>query len=429
MPDVPARKPMNSPTAPQASTAPPTPGVMAIARQPIVDAKRAIFGYELFDRSQLGQCYSAASDAALLFNLLSNADSEVLNGRNVMFINCTHQTLTGGHLTLIEPDNVVLEVPPMADHQAEAEDIDTYRQTLEAVHKRGFRLAFDASVLEPAYANWLSFAAFIKVDLTRFNPQQLATLLKRAKQLSSAQLVAEKVETAEQFELSKSLGCSLFQGFWFAKPVLIHGQAVRPSQAAIIELINLVRKQASTAELEEVFKRDATLSYNLLRFINSAGFGLSCEVTSFRHAVMLLGLKKLFRWAALLMTTSQASGGSPAVGHVAIVRGRLMELLAAEMLPPEESDNAFVVGIFSLLDTMIGQPLAQVLATISLPQSVTDALLHGTGLLGPLLKLTLACEQVDDAAFADLTTQLQLTGHQVNWAHLQALAWAETITK
>lgn len=413
----------------RAQAAAPTPGVMAIARQPVLDATRSIFGYELFDRSQNSRPYSAASDAALLFNLLSNADSDVLNGHVVIFINCTHQTLNGGHLTLIEPEHVVLEVPPMLDHQTDAEDvIDTYRQTLAAVQKRGFRLAFNETVLAPAYANWLSFASFIKFDLTQLSPQQLATAVKHAKQVTSAQLVAEKVETAEQFELAKSLGCSLFQGYWFAKPVLIHGQAIRPAQAAIIQLINLVRKQASTAEIEEVFKRDATLSYNLLRFINSAGFGLSCEVTSFRHAVMLLGLKKLFRWAALLMTTSQAAGGSQAVGHNAIVRGRLMELLAAELLPPEECDNAFVVGIFSLLDAMVGLPLKQVLDSISLPQSVTDALLNGTGLLAPFLKLTLACENVDDAAFAQYTNALQLTDHQVNWAHLQALAWAESLT-
>jgi len=418
---------MTQPPESRAHAAPPALGVMAIARQPILDARRSIFGYELFDRSLNSQPYSAASDAALLFNLLSNADSEVLNGRAVIFINCTHQTLTGGHLTLIEPEHVVLEVPPMLDHQADAEDIDAYRQTLAEVQKRGFRLAFNEAVLAPAYANWLSFASFIKLDLTQVDPQQLAAVVKRAKQVTSAQLVAEKVETSAQFELAKSLGCNLFQGYWFAKPVLIHGQAIRPAQAAIIELINLVRKQASTAEIENVFKRDATLSYNLLRFINSAGFGLSCEVTSFRHAVMLLGLKKLFRWAALLMTTSQASGGSPAVGHAAIVRGRLMELLAAELLPQEECDNAFVVGIFSLLDTMVGLPLKQVLDAISLPQTVTDALLNGTGLLAPFLKLTLACENVDDAAFAEYTNALQLTDHQVNWAHLQALAWADNL--
>lgn len=419
---------MSKPPESTAYAAAPELGVMAIARQPILDAKHNIFGYELFDRSQNSLPYSAASDAALLFNLLSNADSEVLNGRAVIFINCTHQTLTGGHLTLIQPEHVVLEVPPMLDHQADPEDIDTYRQTLADVQKLGFRLAFNETVLAPAYANWLSFASFIKLDLTQLNPQRLAAIVAHAKQVTSAQLVAEKVETAEQYELAKSLGFNLFQGYWFAKPILIHGQAIRPTQAAVIQLINLVRKQASTAEIEDVFKRDATLSYNLLRCINSAGFGLSCEVTSFRHAVMLLGLKKLFRWAALLMTTSQASGGSPAVGHAAIVRGRLMELLANELLPQEECDNAFVVGIFSLLDTMVGLPLKQVIDSISLPQTVTDALLHGTGLLGPFLKLTLACENVDDAAFAEYTNALQLTDHQVNWAHLQALAWAENLT-
>jgi len=151
-------------------------------------------------------------------------------------------------------------------------------------------------------------------------------------------------------------------------------------------------------------------------------------VTSFRHAVMLLGLKKLFRWAALLMTTSGAAGSGPALGQAAVIRGRLMELLAGYLLPTEECDNAFVVGIFSLLDAMLGIPLAEALATISLPQSVTDALLHHTGVLAPLLTLTLACENADDQSFGVAATALQLTGDQVNSAHLKALVWADQIT-
>jgi EAL and modified HD-GYP domain-containing signal transduction protein len=417
---------MKNTTLPPKSS-PAKPAVMGIARQPILDTKRAIFGYELFDRSLNGQNYTAASDAALLFNLLSNADSEVLSGSNMIFINCTHQTLAGVHLELIEPERIVLEVPPLPFDQATPEGIENYRETLLKVHKRGFKLAFDESALAPAYSNWLALASFIKLDMARLTPEQFSQATQQAIQLTSAKLIAEKVETVAQYESAAKMGCSLVQGYWFAKPTLIHGQAIRPAQAAIIQLINLVRKQASTADIEEVFKHDPTLSYNLLRFINSAGFGLSCEITSFRHAVMLLGLKKLFRWAALLMTTSQVAGCSPAVGHAAIVRGRLMELLAAELLPQEECDNAFVVGIFSLLDTMVGLPLAQVIGTISLPENVTDALLHGTGLLAPFLKLTLACENVDDAAFAETTEALQLTDHQVNWAHLQALAWAETV--
>lgn len=401
---------------------------MAIARQPILDAKRVVYGYELFDRSLDNPNYTAASDAALLFNLLSNADSEMRNTSKSIFINCTHQTLSGGHLELIEPDRVVLEVPPMPADQSDPEDIETFIQTMIGLHKRGFRLAFDHSVMEPAYANWLVLASFVKVDVSLVPMSRLVTIARDLAKQPAIQLVVEKIETQQQFDEALKAGAKLFQGYWFARPVLVKGQTIRPAQAAVIQLINLVRKQASTTEIEEVFKHDPTLSFNLLRFINSAGFGLSCEVTSFRHAVMLLGLKKLFRWAALLMTTSGAAGVSPAVGHAAVVRGRLMELLAAELLSTDECDNAFVVGIFSLLDTMLGMPLKDALEAISLPQSVTDALLHNKGILAPFLQLTLACENADDKLFADNANALQLTGDQVNMAHLQALFWAENIT-
>jgi EAL and modified HD-GYP domain-containing signal transduction protein len=219
----------------------------------------------------------------------------------------------------------------------------------------------------------------------------------------------------------------LFQGDWFAKPVLVQGQTVRPAQAHILQLINLVRKQASTAEIEEVLKHDPTLSFNLLRFINSAGFGMRSEVTSFKHAVMLLGLNRLFKWAALLLTTSRNGDMPPAVGTTAVARGRLMELLAQESLPPEDCDNAFVVGVFSLLDTMLGMSMENALATVTLPDSVTQALLHRTGPLAPFLELTVACESGDDQVFARTVTQLGLNNNQVNLAHMDALVWAETM--
>lgn len=142
---------------------------------------------------------------------------------------------------------------------------------------------------------------------------------------------------------------------------------------------------------------------------------------------MILGLKKLFRWAALLMTTSRAGGAPPAVGAMAVVRGRLMELLAAELLTPEECDNAFVVGVFSLLDVMLGVPLEKALESVALPVSVTDALRYGTGVFAPFLELTRACESGDEVAFAHAAEALQLTNRQINWAHLQALTWAETL--
>jgi EAL and modified HD-GYP domain-containing signal transduction protein len=150
-------------------------------------------------------------------------------------------------------------------------------------------------------------------------------------------------------------------------------------------------------------------------------------VTSLRHAVMMLGRKRLFRWATMLLAISRAAGSAPAVASAAMVRGRLTELLAAELLPPSECDNAFVVGLFSLLDVMLDMPMPAALESIALPEEVAHALLQRDGLLAPFLALTKACESGDEAAYAAAAEQLQLSGHQINRAHLQALAWAEEL--
>lgn len=398
---------------------------VVIARQAIVDETRVVLGYELFDRSISAEQHTAESDAALLFNALSFADTEVLVGKKLVFINCTHDSLAGGHLELIHPDKVVLEVPPIPGNAPQ--DIESRVAVLDDLRKRGFRFAFNHTVLTRGYAPWRALASFVKLDMMVLAPEKIEPFVRFAQAHTTAQLIAEKVETAEQHRMLAGYGIKLFQGYWFAKPAIVKAQTIRPSQATIIQLINLVRTQATTNEIEELLKKDPTLSFNLLRFINSSGFGLSCEVTSFRHAVMILGLKKLFRWAALLMTTSRSGGPPPAVGQTAVVRGRLMELLAAELLSPEECDNAFVVGVFSLLDAMLGVPLSKALESVALPQPVLDALLHRKGVYAPLLELTEACESGNDEVFARVANALHLSNRQVNWAHLQALAWAETI--
>lgn len=408
-----------------ANAAPQTGDHTAIARQAILDQNREVIAYELYDRSKKWTEHNASSDAEMLFNVLSHAELQSLIGRKLMYINCTHESLSGSHLELIHPERVVLEVPPVANHGAA--EIEACLPAMEAVKGRGFRLAFGHQTLARQYAAWLPLASFIKVDMQKVPADKLEPLVRFAEKFSAAQIIAEKVETIEQYELAARVGIKLFQGYWFATPVLVRGQTLRPSQANIIQLINLIRKPAEVSEIEEVLKRDPTLSFNLLRFINSAGFGLNVEVTSFRHAVMLLGLQKLFRWAALLLTTSRVGEAAPAVGKTAVVRGRLMELLVLEKLTAHEADDAFVIGVFSLLDTMLGLPMEQALGSISLAPPVTEALLKREGQFAPFLDLTLACEGEDDEAFARLATELQLTNHQVNWAHLQALAWAEDL--
>ena len=399
---------------------------IAIARQPIVDDERAVFAYELFDRSVAGQAFTAASDAALLFNALSLASSDALAGNTrLLFINCTHESLSGGHLELVNPDKVVLEVPTLPGNQPEL--IESQAHVLQQLRARGFRIAFDQTVLRKLYTAWLPLASFIKLDMTAFDPDVTEQLVRAVRGHTTAQIVAEKVETEAQYQRMAALGVKLFQGYWFARPAELQAHAMRPAQATIIQLLNLLRRQASPQDVEELLKKDPTLSFNLLQFINAAGLANEGEVTTFSQAVARLGMQKLFRWAALLMTTSRGSTAPPAVGSTAVVRGRLMELLAADLDMAAEAENAFIAGMFSLLDVMLEQPPAQALDSVVLPTTVRDALLHNSGPLAPLLAVAKACESGDDEQFAQAANALGLTNHQVNWAHVQALAWADSL--
>lgn len=398
---------------------------ISIARQAILDESKAVYGYQLFDRSVLSNQHTAVTDEQLLFNVLSLIDHEALAGNKTLFLNCTHNSLASGHLDLVGPKQVVLEVPQLPI--GEMDQVLNRLSNLQEMHKRGYRLAFDYSVLTRAYEPWLELASFIKFDLAALNLQNVESLIQLAQMKSNATLIAENVSTAQQHALVARLGVKLFQGFWFAAPVVVSGHTLRPGQATILQLIGLVQQQASINEIEELLKRDPTVSFNLLRFINSAGFGLRTEVISFKHAVMLLGLRRLFKWAALLMTTSTHADTPSAISATAIVRARLMELLAAQVLPAEEGDNAFVVGVFSLLDSMLGMRMEDALSSVSLPTSITSALLQRAGSLGTLLDLAIACETGNDAAFDQAASALGLSKGAVTAAHLQAIAWAGTL--
>ncbi len=409
-------------TATPSSTA--NTGNIVIARQPIMDAQRNVVANELFDRSTVA--HNAASDVSLVFNAMTHTGNESLVGKLTIFVNCTHESLAGGHLDLIEPDKVVLEVSAVPGHGAE--EIAVRQHTLADLRKRGFRLAFNHTVLAPVYASWQPLASYVKLDLGVLKPEQLKVIVAAVKSRTPAEVVAEKVETAEQFNALLDYGATLFQGYWFAKPDVITTKVISPNQAHVLQLINLVRNQASTDEIEAILKKDAMLGFSLMRLINSAGFGMAREVTSFRQAVMLMGLKKLFRWAALLLTAARTSGTPAAVATTAVVRGRMMELLAQGTLSDDECDGAFVVGIFSLLDVMLGMPLEEALALLALPPAVDEALRSGTGIYGPMLTLTKACESNDDAAFDAAASALQFNNHHINMAHMEALAWADTLS-
>lgn len=396
-----------------------------IARQPIFDTRRAIVGYELFNRSRTPNQHTAASDVLLVFTALSHAGEEDFVTDKLLFVICTHESLAGGHLDLLDPKKTVLEIQPLG-HNA-ATEARLRAPLLKNLRHRGFRLSFDHYVLESVYADWLALADYVRLDVMSLPPEQWPVLLEHAKRHSGAQLVATKVESSQQFETLVQLGVSLFQGFWFSRPTVFEVKILAPRPDSLVQLMALLRSQASNEALEEILKKDVGLAFNLLRLINTTkAAGVQApELTSFRQAVQIMGLRKLFRWAALLLAATKHSVPLTALGQAAVVRGRLMELLATDLLPPEQVDMAFMAGLFSLLESMLGISAAQSLALVHPPVLVRTALVDKSGIVAELLRLAKACEDGDDQAFDAVAEKLGLSSQQINWAHLRALAWSE----
>ena len=413
----------NEPSDINLTTATSAAGPGLIARQPIVDTDHAVIAYELFDRSTAENEHTASSDISLLFNTLADTGNELRVDAKTLFINRTHQSLMEDQLDLVQPERVVIKVAPVAGHDAQT--IADLQRTLTELREQGFRFAFNHTIVAPAYQAWQPLADFVKLDVRALTPELLPAIVAAIRARTKAQIIAEKIETPDLFSTSIALGVTLFQGYWVGQPKVVKMQVVAPAEARVLQLFNLVRTQASIDQIEVILKHDAVLGFNLLRMINSAGFGLRQEVTSFRHAVMLMGMKRLFRWTALLITSARANGSPPVISTTAVVRGRMMELLGSGTLSQEECDTAFVVGIFSLLDEMLCVPMQSALDLLALPTVITDALLHGTGIYGRMLALTKAAERNDEAAFASAAIELNYSNHHVNVAHMEALVWAD----
>ena len=214
---------------------------------------------------------------------------------------------------------------------------------------------------------------------------------------------------------------------WFFLRGRPMAEKLNPGHAQIVRVLNLVRRNAEVKEIETALKQDVALSYKLLRYINSAGFGLSCEIESFRHAVTILGYDKLNKWLSLLLVTASKDPMAPTLMHTALTRARLMEQLGHGLVDKSEYDNLFITGAFSMLDLLLGVTMDQALDAMHLPEPITDALLGNNGIYAPFLSLALACEGGEVASLAEQAGMLGLTGEQLNRAQLAALSFADTM--
>jgi EAL and modified HD-GYP domain-containing signal transduction protein len=396
-----------------------------IGRQPIVDGQQRIVGYELLFRDHAGATSANFSDdllagAQILVNTLNNMGAEWLFGEKTAFINVSAGVLQSDFLELLPANRIVLEI---------LEDVVPTPELLErinALRQAGFTFAMDDYNGDPVLEPLLAIASYVKVDLLQTPPEELANLVANVRKYP-AKLIAEKVETKSAFNACKALNFDFFQGFYFAHPETLTARVINPGQALVLELLNKVRNNADIGDIEKGFKRDVALSFKLLRYINSVGFGLSCEIQSIRHALAILGYQQLYRWLTLLVVTANEGQTPPALMKTAVTRGRLTELLGQGFLESSERDNLFIVGIFSLLDAMLEMPMDQILDKLFLPEPIADALLRREGVYGPFLQLSEACESADIAHIRELAESLALDPEHVNTAHLKALAWVEDL--
>jgi EAL and modified HD-GYP domain-containing signal transduction protein len=383
-----------------------------LSRQPLVNHQSKIMAIRL-SLHAIGK--PTARDAVnTLIPLLENW----LYGKRMVFID--HGQIPCGP-DLFDwpiPENAMMEVRPSALIGPEGAALVEQLKTLPI----SLVLVYDEDA-EKAVLTGIRFR-FVNFDAKRYPPDQLKGLLIKTRDYGLA--VAFNVYDAASFQACVDAGINAASSWFFKLPDKTKkAKALNPAQANIIRVLNLVRKNADIKAIEEALKQDVAISYKLLRYINSVGFGLSCEVQSFRHAVTILGYEKLNKWLSLLLVTASKAPMAQALMHTALTRARLMELLASDLVDPQELDNLFITGAFSLLDALLGVDMEQVLETMTLPSSICDALLGQQGVYSPFLDLTKTSEGEDGQAIADRAAMLGLTAQKFTIAQMQALAFAD----
>ncbi len=405
-----------------------------IGRQPILDRKQQLVAYELLFRN--GKQHNFAdfdSHLAATSHVINHAFAEFgieqALGHCKGYINCDESLLLSDLLEILPTDKIVLEILESVELKPEIVERCT---DLKA---RGFTLALDDFVhFEDKWKPLLKFIDVVKVDLLPLRQEQLLSVTE-ALQRWPVTLLAERVERREVAEYCHRLGYHLFQGYYFARPVVLAGRKVGHSQLALVRLLQRVMADAETAELESIFKQEPGLAVNLLRLTNSVATGAPLRITSLRHAITVLGRRQLQRWLQLLLYTNPA-GDSQVVSpllQMAATRGRFLELLAGKLKPGvgEFEDRAFMTGIMSLMPALMGMPLEEILHGIQIAGEVQEALEHRNGQLGIMLQLAEALEAGEAAGWANchgLTARLSGADYRmVNSCLTQALAWAGNI--
>jgi EAL and modified HD-GYP domain-containing signal transduction protein len=391
-----------------------------IARQAILDTQSQCIGDELLyrdanntDRAVFdngGQASFQVFDSAYLFGI------ETLCGDSKAFVNCTRETLLSDFINVLQPTRTVLEV---------LETVSPDPDVLKACARlktAGFMLALDDFVPGEASNPFLPLADVVKIEMSSASPEVVAFVMDRIS--PGARLLAERVETRDEYDIARSMGFELFQGFYFCKPQLMTTKALSPSRLSSLRLLQAtVNEELKYSELEEIIKEDAALCYRLLRFVNSVEFCLRSSVQSIRHAFALLGERNTRRWALLTGTVMSADDKPRELLLCALLRAKVMELIAPWASCSEY--EGFLVGLLSLMAVILDSP--SIANRLEIPVTVSAALAGKEGRLRKLLEVVIRYERSEWDECETLAKSLHLGEAELSTAYVQAIGWVSKI--
>ena len=395
-----------------------------VARQPSFDAQMKVWGYELLYRHAAGAGQATFADGDVATSKVI-ADGVIL-GRSGLspgektLVNFPMKLLLDGFGFALPAENCVIEILETV------EPSPAIVEALKKLKRAGYTLALDDFVGQPEHAPFLELADIVKVDVLGTPEAELAGMAARLKG-AGRMLLAEKVEDAPMRDKALALGFDLFQGYFFQKPELVKGRKMSSSEISKLKLIKeLADEDYDPAKVSKIIEADISLSYRLLRYINSASFGRREAIDTIRQAIMVLGQRNLSKWLqAVLMSDLNPSPKGKELVFMSVRRAKFLELLGRMMRhPPAKPDALFVLGLFSLLDSLMGQPMDEILADLPLTPELTQALKGQANDARDLLNLAQDLEHAEWVRVNDILDELKLPTNTASALHADALRFA-----
>jgi EAL and modified HD-GYP domain-containing signal transduction protein len=403
-----------------------------LARQPILGRDERLVAYELLFRAagehvDARLTDGAAAATAAVISHASQLGMEQVVGEQLAFVNVDEVVLMSDFVRFLPADKVILEI------------LETVKPTepliarVNELKELGFKFALDDVVVHSADVGKLAeLVDIIKVDVQGVAPNKLAALAASLRSSPDQKLLAEKVETVGEFRLCLELGFDYFQGYYFARPAIMSGKKIAPSELVILRLLELINSNADNRTIELAVKRDALTSLNLLRLANSRAVGAGERIDSLSQALVQLGRRQLQRWLQILLYTAPGARvelNSPLL-QMATTRGKLLELMTMQVRAGDSAsaDTAFTVGIMSLADALFSMPMQDILDKVEVAAEVRAALLEREGEFGMMLKVAELLEGAQGGRpLSAALKKLGLTVKQVREIELEAFEWVREL--